>query len=160
MQYTATSVATPALAVLRAFNRRVFGHQLQRNQLQFAASERSCQFGRFECQSVVRAPRGSAAPGIQSVGVAAKGVNCASSKGSAALDSGFGQRGAKLDAFRNVRTLLNVEYPHTKLSQRRVHMQVRGKSLQARQPCHQGQSQSQPNHSFKRTSAGVPVSAA
>ena len=151
---TAMLAEAAAFASSSAFVRHTFSHQRQRQQSRFTSL---------------------AGPAVQEVRMSASGSRSARQccawrsvcgccrqrrqpcfgQGSAPLDSGFGQRSARLDPARNARTLPNFEYSHTKSSQRRVQMQVRGKSLQARQPYRQGQSQSQPNHSFKRTPNGA-----
>ena len=120
-----------------------------------------CQFVRLGSQSLVRTSRGSAAPGSQFLDVAAKGVNSgALSPGSSV--SSFGLQPFEVAAIPNARAGRKFGYAHSILSSRRSLRQVRSKLPQARSLCRfaEVQNQSQPNHSFKRTSHGVPWAAA
>ena len=120
-----------------------------------------CQFESLGSQSLVRASRGSAAPGSQFVTVAAKGVNRGSVCAGRRVPL-FSRQSPKSVPSRNARAGRKFGYAHARLSIRRSVEQVRSKLLQAHSLCRfaQVQSQSQPNHSFKRTSHGVPWAAA
>jgi hypothetical protein len=125
-------------------------------------------FVKFECQSVARASRGSAAPGIQLVVVAAEAAT-GFGRGSSGLEPvatpaleargcGRAQRQGGCSRWSSGPASVTVQVSSSK----GVHMQFRGRALhaQAQALYRQGQGQSQPNPSFKRTAPGVPVSAA